>query len=121
MSSRLHSLSRERLDPANGEIEGHPFRGYHCRVVNGDTCKIATSIAVDSGSIACAPVKIGDQGTLGASAVILPGTTVGAQATLAPLAAPAVGSVIEPKTINIGAPAVAVKVHAGSLETFAPV
>lgn len=79
-------------------------------MVNGDTCKIAASIAVDSTSIACAPIKIGDQGTVGASSVILPGTTVGAQATLAPLAAPAVGSTVEPLTINIGAPSAAVKV-----------
>ena len=79
--------------------------------MNGDTCKIASSIAVDSMTIACAPIKVGDQGTLGASSVLLPGTTVGAQATLAPLASPAVGSVVEPKTINIGAPSSAVKVN----------
>ena len=79
-------------------------------MVAGDTCKIVTSIATDSTSIATAPVKVGDQGTLGASSVVLPGSTIGAQATLAPLAAPAAGSVVEPKTINIGAPSVPVKV-----------
>lgn len=78
--------------------------------MNGDTCKIASCIAVDSTTIACAPLKIGDQATLGASSVLLPGTTLGTQSTLAPLAAPAIGSVVEAKSINLGAPAVPVKV-----------
>jgi acetyltransferase-like isoleucine patch superfamily enzyme len=79
-------------------------------VVNGDTCKIASSIALDSSSILSAPIKIGNQGTLGASAVVLPGLIVGAQATLAPLAVPAIGATIEAKTVYVGAPATAVKV-----------
>lgn len=82
----------------------------HCSVVNGDTCKIASSIAVDSMTIVCAPVRVGDQGTLGASSVLLPGVTVGSQATLAPLACPAAGTTIEPLTVNIGAPCMPVKV-----------
>ena len=81
-----------------------------CRVVAGDTCKIASSIAADSSSIVCAPIKIGTQGTLGASCVVLPGLTVGSQATLAPLAVPELGSTVDAKTVVIGAPARPVKV-----------
>ena len=50
------------------------------------------------------------QGTLGASTVILPGVSIGAQATLAPLAVPTIGSIIKPKATYMGVPASAVKV-----------
>lgn len=50
------------------------------------------------------------QGTLGASSVILPGTTIGDQATLAPLTVPALGSTVKPKAIYMGVPAIPVKV-----------
>lgn len=53
---------------------------------------------------------LGVQGLIGAGAVVLPGTTLGKQATLAPLAVPAIGSTVKGKTIHIGSPAVATKV-----------
>ena len=50
------------------------------------------------------------QGTIGASAVLLPGTTVGSQATLAPLTVPDAGTNLNAKTVYLGAPAFPVKV-----------
>lgn len=86
-----------------------------CRVVCGDTSKIVTSMPVDSEKVVTAPVHVAVQGTLGASSVILPGTTIGAQATLAPLAVPPAGADVKSKGIYIGSPAVAIKVSRLSL------
>ena len=48
---------------------------------------------------------------MGASAIILPGTTVQKQATLAPLTVSEAGSTLNASTIYIGAPATPIKVQ----------
>lgn len=105
----LHSRGKKESTHCCSQLS--PRFTATCRLVAGDTCRIASSIAIDSHTIVCAPIKIGLQGTLGASSVLLPGVTVGSQATLAPLAVPALGSDVEAKTIYIGAPAVPGKVR----------
>lgn len=162
-------------------ILGHKHGGLACnsfllsqyfsctsRVVAGETCKIATYMAIDNSTILSAPVTVADQvwvttsiflrllendnvcihrcifwvaseyeigsetlllsvtdniennswlqGTIGASAVILPGTTLGSQATLAPLTVPNSGSILKPGTIYMGSPAMPVKVRASKIE-----
>ena len=82
-----------------------------CSIVSGDTTKIVTSVALNAGEVLTAPVVVENNGTLGAWAVVLPGVTVGQQATLAPLTIPELGSNLRPKTVYLGAPAQPVKVH----------
>ena len=66
---------------------------------------------LDSARMLTAPVVIEDFGTLGAWTVVLPGVTVGQQATLAPLSIPDLGADMKAKTVYMGAPAAPVKVR----------
>ena len=69
---------------------------------------------LDSAQIVTAPIVIEDSCLLGAASVTLPGVTIGHHATLAPLAVAGFGAQIKEKTINMGAPAVVVKVRLSS-------
>ncbi|KAK9803517.1 hypothetical protein WJX73_001742 [Symbiochloris irregularis] len=81
------------------------------RIVCGDTTKIVTSMALGSQEVLVAPVIIENMGTIGAWAVIMPGVTVGQQATLAPLTIAEAGSDMKPRTVYMGAQAQPVKVN----------
>ncbi|KAK9812147.1 hypothetical protein WJX73_000290 [Symbiochloris irregularis] len=84
-------------------------------VVCGDTTKLVTSMPLDALTVLVAPVKVEKHGTVGAWSVLLPGVTVGEQATLAPLSVPEPGTKMLPRTVYMGAPAKAVKAETRGL------